>query len=110
MSARLASAMLVSAMLRRASHGGGFGTVVWRGDDEAGGLLLICCDRGAQQALLELGRDHVGRACWRTVGPATELDREAYLESRRRHDRDLWLVELDIPDAARFAAETINAG
>ena len=31
----------------------------------------------------------------------------AYAERRRRSDLDLWLVELDIADAERFAAETI---
>ncbi|HWV11973.1 MAG TPA: DUF1491 family protein, partial [Sphingobium sp.] len=30
-----------------------------------------------------------------------------YLARRRRSDPDLWVIELDIADAERFAAETI---
>ena len=30
-----------------------------------------------------------------------------YVARRRRSDPDLWIIELDIPEAERFAAETI---
>jgi hypothetical protein len=32
---------------------------------------------------------------------------EEYWQNRRRRDRDLWVVELDIPHAERFVAESI---
>ena len=43
-----------------------------------------------------------------SVGPAGE-SREItdYWQRRRRTDPDLWVVELDIAEAERFAAETI---
>jgi hypothetical protein len=34
----------------------------------------------------------------------------AWLERRRARDPDLWIVELDIPNAQRFAAETSGDG
>ncbi|MBN9940404.1 DUF1491 family protein, partial [Listeria monocytogenes] len=33
-----------------------------------------------------------------------------YWRRRRDRDPDLWVVELDIPSAERFAAETIASG
>ena len=47
------------------------------------------------------------------TGPADDSDPQTlmdYVERRRRNDPDLWVVELDILDAERFAAETIAAG
>jgi hypothetical protein len=43
-------------------------------------------------------------------GPTPEEGLEAlnlYIARRRRSDPDLWIIELDIPEAERFAAETI---
>ncbi|MFZ4747332.1 MAG: DUF1491 family protein, partial [Sphingomonas sp.] len=34
----------------------------------------------------------------------------AWLERRREHDPDLWIVELDIPNAQRFVAEMSGDG
>ena len=39
---------------------------------------------------------------------AAEID--AYLERRGSRDPDLWLIELDVGEAERFAAETTRQG
>jgi hypothetical protein len=106
---RLTSATLVSALLRRVSAEGGNAVVVARGDATAGSILLICLEKGARTALREriLGGD--GRYRWAAVGPdaaADEADVASWLARRRSRDPDLWIVELDIPNAERFAAET----
>ncbi len=74
--------------------------------------MVECCDRGTPDMLLERATLPDGSDGWRTISQidisdATELaDRIA----RRRHsDPDLWIIELDIADAQRFAAETIGA-
>jgi hypothetical protein len=108
MLARLTSAMLVSALLRRVSAEGGNAVIVARGDATAGSILLICLEKGARTALREriLGVD--GRYGWAAVGPdaaADEVDVDSWLARRRSRDPDLWIVELDIPNAERFAAE-----
>jgi hypothetical protein len=109
MLARLTSAMLVSALLRRVSAEGGNAVVVARGDATAGSILLICLEKGVRTSLREriLGGD--ARYSWAAVGPdavADEVEVGSWLARRRSRDPDLWIIELDIPNAERFAAET----
>ena len=75
-----------------------------RGDAQAGGILVID-DTGP------------GRALERGIGPdgetaliesaAAGTDIETYWRRRRERDPDLWVVELNVPAAERFAAETL---
>lgn len=90
-------------LLRSAVAAGGYATVVARGDDHGGALLIQCRDRGAEGALLERQFDGL----WQPVGPeaaAGPSERDAYVARRRKADPDLWLIELDIPDAPQFVA------
>lgn len=107
MTARLTSKLLVSALVRRAQAQGGHAMVLRHGDDGAGAVLLLGLDRGRFVALLERALDRDGRYRWARCGPADDdvAARDAYLERRRRQDPDLWLVELDIAEVERFAAE-----
>ncbi len=109
MNARLTSALLVSALVRRVGNEGGNSVVVAKGDATAGSILLICLDKGIRTAFRErlLGVD--GDYDWAEVGPKPHAEYEeieAWLSRRRARDPDLWIVELDIPNAERFAAET----
>lgn len=108
---RLTSAMLVSAMIRRVQSEGGFAAVIQRGDDTAGAILIECADRGETQQLFERATGFDGQDQWRLADGDPSGDPDAYrqrLDRRRSSDPDLWIVELDIADAARFAAETIG--
>lgn len=102
--------MTVDALSRRVTAAGGFATVLARGDDGAGAILLICTDRGAFGKLLERTVDLDGQYRWTPCGPQdveSGEKRDSYIQRRRKSDPDLWLIELDIADAERFAAETI---
>jgi hypothetical protein len=104
-SERLPTQVLVSAMLRRVNDAGGFGTVLAKGDPQAGGILVVT--RGAgEPRLLERGIGSEGRAGLIDSTPADDLD--GYWRRRRDRDPDLWVIELDIADSERFAAETIG--
>jgi hypothetical protein len=105
-SARLTSAMLVSALIRRVGGEGGNATVLAKGDATAGAILLICMEKGVVRSVRERVLDRVGAYVWTAVGPAEPSELANYLDRRRQRDTDLWLVELDIPNAERFAAET----
>jgi len=97
-SARLTSAMLVSALIRNVQSEGGTGAVLLKGDATAGALLLLIADRGRTVAIRERGLRPDGKPGWIATGPADLEDSEAlasYFERRRRFDSDLWLVELD---------------
>lgn len=108
--ARLTSAMLVGALLRRVTAAGGFGTILLKGDPTSGVILVQTLERGRETGLLERVSNFRGSHALMRCGPTPEEGPQAfasYMERRRRSDPDLWLVELDIADAERFAAETI---
>ncbi|WP_150292082.1 DUF1491 family protein [Sphingobium estronivorans] len=108
--ARLTSTMLVGALVRRSAAEGGFATVLVKGNDISGVILVQAIEKGRELGLLERVSDFVGGYRMMRCGPKPEEGAEAlsqYLARRRRSDPDLWVIELDIADAERFAAETI---
>jgi hypothetical protein len=113
MTAKLASSVLVAALMRRTQSEGGNATLLFRGDDSAGGLLLLALEKGRITALCEPILDVRGRYVLQSIGPqyvdnAEEVNQ--YIVKRRRFDPDLWVIELDIPNAQRLAAEITAEG
>lgn len=96
--------MWVSALFRRVHAAGDFATVLVRGDGVAGSIVLIHRDRrGGVRALARtLGP---GGYVWRTAATGDSVD--AWVDRQRGFDPDLWVIELDTPDPARFVDETI---
>ena len=110
MSEGLPTHIEVGGILRRAEQGGGFGTVLRKGDEERGSLLLVVASRGRHHSCLERILDLDGRYQWRVAGPSESAEsREvsSFLAKRARFDEDLWLIELDVADPERFTAETV---
>jgi hypothetical protein len=109
---RLASAVLVSALLRRAQDEGGFGAVLAKGDPTAGSIAVILAEKGRKACFLERLLQGDGRYSWQSARQEIENEEEfkSFLERRRRFDPDLWILELDIASAERFAAEMNEAG
>jgi hypothetical protein len=110
MSGRLASSLLVSALMRRTEVEGGNAVLLSRGDETAGGLLLLALEKGRITGLCEPILDSKSRYVLQSVGPQDIENIEEvnqYIEKRRRFDPDLWVIELDVPNAQRFAAETL---
>ena len=108
--ARLTSAMLVGVLARRCAAAGGFATILVKGDAISGVILLQMLEKGREQGLFERVPDYAGGYRLVRCGPDPERGPEAmaqYIALRRRADPDLWIIELDIADAERFAAETI---
>lgn len=106
--ARLGSAVLVNALLRLASRDGGFGAVLRKGDANAGAVTVVLAERGERRAVLERVVRPDGRYSWQEVGnraAANEEEFGKFLDRRLRFDPDLWLIELDVPSAERFADE-----
>jgi hypothetical protein len=109
---RLASTVLVTALIRRAEERGGFGAVIAKGDPTAGAIAVILAEKGRKERFLERILQPDGAYRWENGGPGgqDEAAFAAFLERRRGFDRDLWIVELDIPSAERFAAEMNDEG
>ncbi|KQZ74036.1 hypothetical protein ASE06_17210 [Sphingopyxis sp. Root214] len=105
---RLKSRFLVDLLLRRTEAAGGFATVLAKGDDTSGIILVQCTERGRPGPLLERRFSAQGHYIWEAVGSNDPKDSESranYQERRRKADPDLWLIELDIADAPQLVAE-----
>jgi hypothetical protein len=110
MSDRLPASVIASALIRRVNDSGGFAAVRARGDAGAGAFLLIAITRGGAARLFERGIGPSGapQPIDSTPPDASSETVEAYWRKRRARDPDLWVIELDSPDAERFAVETLR--
>ena len=105
MSDRLPTHLVVGALLRRVNDVGGTAMVRAKGDAQSGGILILADDRSSPVRVLERNFDFDGQANLTESVPSDGA--ETYWRRRRERDPDLWVIELDIPEAERFAAETI---
>ena len=111
--ARLASGLLANALVRRVNAAGGSAMVLAKGDAEAGAILVLALERGGDPRFLERGIGPDGLPALVRSGPAGLADEAAvsgYWQRRRDRDPDLWVIELDIAGAERFAAEVLASG
>ena len=109
---RLTSQIRATSLLRLAEAEGGFGAVLAKGDPTAGAIAVILAEKGSRICFLERLLQPDGAYAWQDSGPAIadEQGFGAFLARRRRADPDLWVLELDIASAERFAAEMNAAG
>ena len=116
MTARLASGVVIAALRRRVQGAGGNAVVLAHGDETAGAILLAIAERGVTLRLLTRRLDAAGAYVWDDIAlPADGGDSgsegvDQLIDRARRRDPDLWVVELDIADAQRFADELIAGG
>lgn len=105
---RLSAEMIVQSLLRKVSQEGGFATVIRKGDRISGSILIQCLEKGENPRLLEKMPSLEGASTWNRIWPQDtdkEQDLSEYLARRFSFDPDLWLIELDIPDAERLIAQ-----
>jgi hypothetical protein len=104
---RLASRVRVDALLRRVSAAGGFGTVLAHGDAEAGAIAVVTREAG-EEALRAAVLGASGHYAFAELARGDGVP--AWIERARRRDPDLWVIELDIPQAGQFVAEMLDGG
>ncbi|TAD73658.1 MAG: DUF1491 family protein [Sphingomonadales bacterium] len=108
MTDRLPAHLEASAIMRLAESQGGFGTVLAKGERDAGTILLVMLCRGTGAVLYERMPQLDGaRFFVATKRENSEISQEfsEYLARRRQQDSDLWLIEVDIADTERFVAQ-----
>lgn len=104
---RLISRVRVDALIRSVARAGGFATVLARGDDEAGAIAVVTREGGEERLLAPvLGMD--GRYHFTELASGDAVP--AWITRARQRDPDLWVIELDIPQAGQFVAEILNGG
>lgn len=113
MNARLPARLEVDSLIRRAEAAQGFAMVLCKGDGDRGQIILLIQQRGEEIAVLERSLSVTGEYMWQANQKLIDDGRDAltkWIAKRRNTDPDLWLIELDIPDAERFIAETTLIG
>ncbi|MDP9415534.1 MAG: DUF1491 family protein [Pseudomonadota bacterium] len=98
----------MGALIRRAESLGGFAAVLVKGDSFAGSVMVILAEKGRKARILERLLQPDGSYAWQQVGNRpleNALEEQKFLARRREFDPDLWVLELDVPSAERFAAE-----
>lgn len=104
---RLPAHIEVNGLIRAVEAAGGFATVLARGERDGGTVLLVTLDRNQPATLYErMPRPDGSRPflAAKRENPENRQEFADYLDRRRRQDPDLWLIELDIPQAERFIA------
>ncbi|WP_333591510.1 DUF1491 family protein [Brevundimonas sp.] len=106
----LSSDVWVAALIRRAEVAGANATVVKRGDDRAGTVIVKAYDTSTRQARLyteAFGPD--GERLWiQPVQSEFESELDAYVERQRRYDPDLWVVEVEDRQGRHFITEKVQ--
>jgi hypothetical protein len=102
---RLATHMVVSALIRQISETGDFATVLHKGDPIAGTLLLVSRIKGRNPALFEQFPGINDARNWHPVFDQDTDNQQKiseYLERRIKQDCDMWVLELDVAFAERL--------
>ncbi len=108
--ARLKTRLWVQACIRSCQSLGHIATVLDRGDEAAGAVLIKLVLRDRRCQVLAQTRTGDGRRAWmRGCGadPVAETEADDYIARQRRYDPDLWVVEIESPDGTHPLGDPI---
>lgn len=96
---RLKTEFWASALLRRWNHHAAVvATLVRRGDNDAGTVLLKISHLDGTATVLSQTVNAEGERAWmRGTGaaPVADAEAEAYIQRQRKRDPDLWVIEIE---------------
>lgn len=98
----------VSALLRRASTGGAFATIVHRGDEERGDVLVKVTRARGEAVLYAPAFNPDGPTEFEQLKPEDEAGVDALIGKRLKMDRDLWVIEIEDRDGRHFLTEKVR--
>ena len=105
MPARLPAHVEVSGLIRAVQAAGGFATVLYKGEPDAGTIMVVLCENGGNGRLFERLPKPDGTRGW-TLSQVQDVENghefNEFLTRRHGQDPDLWIVELDIANGERF--------
>ena len=102
---RLPAHLEIAAIRRLAEAQGGEAMVLSKGERDAGTIALLTIDREHSAQFYERMPAMDGSRSWTRVKPkGVENEREfsEYCARRSHSDPDLWVLEISVPDPARF--------
>ena len=104
---RLPAHLEISGMIRAIESQGGFASVIAKGERDAGTILILTIYRGENAVLFERLPQLDGSRPFiaaKQQNPEKPHEIFEYLEKRKKQDPDIWILEADIADGARFIA------
>lgn len=105
MEPRLPTHVEVGGLIRRVQAEGGFATVLNKGERDAGTIMIVLTENGANTRVYERMPQLDGSRQWHCSKRQPSDDQQEishFLDRRRDQDPDLWIVELDIAEGERF--------
>ncbi len=102
---RLPAHLEVAGLLKLVQALGGFGTVLQKGERDAGTLVILTMNSGNNARLWERMPQLDGTrrfTCTREQDTDNMRDFDDYVAKRQRQDPDCWFIELDGPDVERL--------
>lgn len=76
-----------------------------KGEQDAGTILVVLTERGTNARVYDRMPQADGSRAWilaQREDPNEKSNLQEWLDRRAAQDRDLWIVELDIPNGERF--------
>ncbi|WP_224199429.1 DUF1491 family protein [Pacificimonas aurantium] len=98
----------VDGLRRRLAAEGEFVTILRKGDEGAGAVILVLRSRAGEVSLFSRTNLGDGSTEWRPLSdelPENDDKLREILTKQIRFDPDLWVVELDVADPARFIVD-----
>lgn len=99
----------VSALLRRASVAGAFGTIVHRGDADRGDVLVKVMRARGEADLYAPAFNPEGPSEFERLAAKDEAMVDSLIARRRASDRDLWVVEVEDAAGRHFLTERVRS-
>ena len=99
----------VSALLRRASMAGAFATIVHRGDEDRGDVLVKVTRARGEAALYAPAFNPEGPTEFEQLKAEDETGVDALIGKRRQMDRDLWVIEIEDREGRHFLTEKVRS-
>ena len=98
----------VSALLRRATGAGAFATIVHRGDEDRGDVLVKVTRARGDARLYAPAFNQQGPTAFERLAAEDEPGVDALIARRRSADRDLWVIEIEDRDGRHFLTESVR--
>jgi hypothetical protein len=111
--ARLPAHVEALGLIRAAQAAGGFGTVIQKGERDAGTIIVVLTENGTNTKVYERLPSIDGDRKWslsKAQDPEKSKEIDQYLTRRGQQDRDSWIVELDIANGERLIGLTLPPG
>lgn len=104
----IAASLWVSALLRRASVAGAFATIVHRGDEDRGDVLVKVTRARGEAVLYAPAFNPDGPAEFEQLSAEDEAGVDALIGKRLKMDRDLWVIEIEDRAGRHFLTEKVR--